>query len=129
MAEALSPPNVEQQTIDYLDALLSVPVLRVLTDPLPSGPFVHVLLTTTRRLNVSLLERGVTLECWGGTDGQALDLGSLVYAHMGAWKTDHTWVPDGEDAFSGGPYPDVDPATKRPQYVMTANVRQAVNHL
>lgn len=129
MAEALGLPNVEAQTIVHLAPLVGVDVMRVMADPLPSGPFVRVVLTSTRRINLTLLERGVTLECWGGTDAQAAELSSVVYAHMGAWHTDHTWVPVGEDAFAGGPYADVDPDTKRPRYIMTANVRQAVQHL
>lgn len=129
MAEALTFGNVEADTMAYLEPLVLVGVERVLPDPLPAGPFVRVLLTGGRRINMSLIEHRVTLECWGGTDAQAFALGQLTYGHMGAWRTDSIWVPEGENAFVGSPYADVDPDTKRPRYVMTANVRQAVTHL
>jgi len=133
MVEALTFGNVEADTMAYLEPLVLVDVERVLSDPLPPGPFVRVLLTGGRRINLSLIEHRVTLECWGGTgtdaDSQAFTLGQSTYGHMGAWRTDSIWVPEGENAFVGSPYADVDPDTKRPRYVMTANVRQAVTHL
>jgi len=129
MVEALTFGNVEAKTMVYLEPLVLADVVRVLPDPLPASPFVRVLLTGTRRLNLSLLEHRLTLECWGGSDAEAEALARLTYGHMGAWRTDSVWVPDGEDAFIGGPYADVDPDTKRPRYTMTANVRQAVDHL
>jgi hypothetical protein len=128
MTEVLTFPNVEAQTLAYLEPLLEVPVDRVLRDPLPDE-FVRVLLTGTRRLNISLLNRRVTLECWAKTDAAAEALASKTYGYMAAWRTDSVWVPQGEDAFAGGPYADVDPDTKRPRYTMTANVRQGVIHL
>ena len=131
MAEALAFPNVEAQTVTYLAPLVGVSVLRVLPDPLPAGTFVRVMLTGTRRVNLTLMERRVTLECWAAL-GHAADaeaLASITYGHMGAWSTDSTWVPDGQDGWAGGPYADVDPETGRPRYVMTANVRQGVIHI
>jgi hypothetical protein len=128
VAEALATPNVEAQTIEYLEPLIELPVERVAPDPLPEE-FVRVLLTGTRRINLSLLERQVTLECWAITDARAEAISSLVYGHMGAWRTDSVWVPEGENAFLSGPYADIDPISKRPRYTMTANVRQAVIHL
>ena len=116
----------------YLAPLVDVDVLRVLPDPLPTGAFVRVMLTGTRRVSITLVERRLTLECWGpeGGDADAEALGSLTYAHVGAWQTDDTtWVPVGENGWTAGPYADVDPLTGRPRYVMTANVRQGVVEL
>lgn len=126
MAEALATPNIEAEALARFPSLLNVQVLRVLPDPLPSGPFVRVMLTGTRRINLTLLERRLTFECWGGTDVEAEALGSLTFAHVNAWQTDSTWVPQNEDGWTAGPYADIDPETKRPRYVMTANVRQGV---
>lgn len=128
MSEPLATPNIEAQAIVYLAPLLSVDVLRVLPDPLPSGPFVRVMLTGTRRVNLTLLERRLTVECWAaiGRDADAEDLSSRAFAYLNAWQTDSTWVPQNEDGWTAGPYADIDPETKRPRYVMTANVRQGV---
>lgn len=125
MAEVLAPANVEALAIAYLTPLVGVDVLRVLPETLPAK-FVRVMLTGTRRVNVSLVERRLTVECWASSDADAEALGSLTYAHLGAWKTDSVWVPDGENGWTAGPYADVDPDTGRPRYVMTPNVRQAV---
>lgn len=133
MAEPLALPNVEAQTVAYLGPLVSVDVVRVLPDPLPDGPWVRVMLTGGRRINITLVERRVTLECWGSEgahgDAEAEALGSLTFAQMAAWRTDSTWIPDGEAGWTALPYADTDPVTGRPRYVMTANVRQAVTRL
>ena len=125
MVDLLTFPNVEAQAMVYLTPRVGVPVQRVLPNDLPDE-FVRVILTGTRRINLTLLERRLTVECWALTDAAAHDLAALTYAHLSAWRTDSVWVPHGEDGWAGGPYADIDPDTKRPQYVMTANVRQGV---
>lgn len=135
MREMVTFGNIEADVVEFLEPLalasaFECQVIRVLKPPLPDGPFVRVLLTGSRRLNISQMERQVTLEAWGGSDAQAHDLGSLVYGWVGSLAlADGTHVPDGEDGWLGGPYPEPDPRTERPRYVMTAIVVQPARHL
>lgn len=135
MVEYSTFPNVEAQMLAYLDPLLAsydppTESHRVLPSPLPDGPFVRVMLTGSRRLNLAQMDRQVTFEAWGETganaDTEAEQLGMHLYGLVGALALpDGTHVPDGEDGWVGGPYPDVDPTSGRPRYIMTAIVRQA----
>jgi len=128
--EPLTFHNVEAQVCVYLTPLLGIPAVRVLPATLPAD-FVRVMLTGSTRRNLSLSDARVTLECWApvGKDADAESLGRRTYAYMCAFATETAWVPLGADGWTQGPYADIDPDTKRPRYVMTANVRQATYRL
>jgi len=127
MAEALTFGNVEQDTCDYLEPLIGASAITVLpAQENLDDLFARVMLTGTRRINITLMEHRVTIECWGTSKSTAFELAQKTFGHMVAWRTDTTWVPEDDAGWTAGPYYDVDPLTGRDRYVMTANVRQGV---
>lgn len=136
MPERITFANVEEQVATYLNAALAdrTPPLKAyvaLPDPLPEEAFVRAVLTGSRRRNLEQMDRQVTFEAWS----QALnaehqwhvtsELGLELYGLVSAFSLpDGTCVPEGEDGWVGGPYPEPDPVSGRPRYVMTATIRQ-----
>ncbi len=107
--------DAEALTVDYLKSRgLEVPVFTDLPELLPQE-FVHVMLTGSERRTVVHRDSKLTVECWAQGDPQrACELAERVYALIDDWEL----VP----VFGGwlaGPYPQPDPETGCPRYVMT----------
>lgn len=123
-AEAITFASAEALVRDYLDSVMTEPVVRVIPSPRPAT-FVRVMLTGTTRRTLHLADARVTIECWAPSAAEAEALSREVYGRMSAMDlTDGTYVPLGPAGWAGGPYADVDPDSGTARYTMTAIVRQ-----
>lgn len=97
---------------------LSVPVATAVPDPRPAR-FVRLMASGSSRRTIVHRDTRITVEVWNaaGEAAAALDA-ECVYLALEDWEL----VPD-FDGWPSGPYPQPDPDTGTPRYVMTCLVR------
>jgi len=85
--------------------------------------FVRVMRTGNRRLSVAHRRIQFTIECWNEAGEAAAErMADQVEARLCQWPA----VPSGAQGWLSGPYPQRDPDTGCPRYVMTCYAVQRV---
>ncbi|MDR2930662.1 MAG: hypothetical protein LBV06_07160 [Propionibacteriaceae bacterium] len=112
--------DVEKLTIDYLNsANLGVPIATTVPASDRPSRFVRLQSGGSRRRTIVHRDTRVTVECWSSLNEEdASHLAELVYQTLDDWDL----VPP-FDGWQAGPYPQPDPDTGTPRYVMTVIIR------
>lgn len=102
---------------------LDVPVATVAPDPRPER-FVRLMSSGSERRTIVHRDTRITVEVWNalGEAAAAADV-EVVYLALDDWEL----VPD-FDGWPSGPYPQPDPDTGCPRYVMTCVVRHRMEN-
>jgi len=110
--------DVEAITRQYLiDTGIDVPVGTQVPDPRPAR-FIRLRIAGNRQLTIAHRDTSVAIECWCDAEDQAAQLAEQVYSLLDVWDL----VPDW-DGWPSPPYPQPDPTTGTPRYVMVCTVR------
>ncbi|MFT3877140.1 MAG: hypothetical protein QM708_12065 [Propioniciclava sp.] len=116
--------DAEKMTLDYLAAALpgrldeDVVLSTTVPSPLPDC-LVRVMSSGSERRTIVHRDSRITVECWWpGDESRASRLAEIVYETLDEWE-----LLPAFDGWPSGPYPQPDPTTGCPRYVMTCVVR------
>lgn len=111
--------DAEALTITYLNGTgLFGEVSTQVPEPRPDR-FVRVMSSGSSRRTLVHRDTRITVECWDAeSEAAACELAEQVYAALDDWDLVPTF-----DGWPSGPYPQSDPNTGCPRYVMTCLVR------
>ena len=121
----LAPVDVEAAFVSYLNGVLTPPVATRVPKERPAS-FVRVQVVGGNVDNVAFEAPRLLVECWGGTQGEAVALARSAWAHIAASRGTFVGSAFVLSANVSRPVNFPDPDTSSPRYQFTADLRVAM---